>query len=102
MLPRFATTSCWKLFFSTPIRELKIPKSIAFYVFSAFVLAEIIIYIIYQTYDFAYGTNLIYLKYAGILTCLAFAAVGIYFYAKDGIVVTVALVFTAISDLSHE
>ena len=79
--------------------KLKLPKNIAFYVFGAFVLAEIIIYITYQTYDFAYGTNLIYLKYAGILTCLAFAAVGIYFYGKDGIVVTVALVFTAISDL---
>lgn len=79
--------------------KLKLPKNVAFYVFGAFVLAEIAIYITYQVFDFAYGQNLIYLKYAGILTCLAFAAIGIYFYGKDGIVVTVALVFTAISDL---
>lgn len=79
--------------------NLKLPKNIAFYVYGAFVLIEIIIYIIFQIYDFAYGVNLIYLKYAGILTCLAFAAAGIYFYGKDGIVMTVALVFTAISDL---
>ena len=79
--------------------KVKLPRSIAFYVFGAFVLAEIAIYITYQVYDFAYGENLIYLKYAGILTCLVFAAVGIFFYGKDGITVTVALVFTAISDL---
>lgn len=79
--------------------NLKILKNKEFYFFGAFVLIEIIIYIIYQVYDFAYGTNLIYLKYAGILTCLAVAAIGIYFYGKDGVVVTVALVFTAISDL---
>ena len=79
--------------------KLKLPKSPAFYVFGAFVLIESIIYIIFQIYDFALSKNLIYLKYAGILTCLAFAAAGIFFYGKDGIVVTVALVFTAISDL---
>ena len=79
--------------------KFKLPKSAAFYVLSTFVLIESIIYIIFQVYDFAYNENLIYLKYAGILTCLAFAAVGIFFYGKDGIVVTVALVFTAISDL---
>lgn len=79
--------------------KLKLPKSVAFYTLSAFVLTESIIYTVFQVYDFAYNENLIYLKYAGILTCLAVAAVGIYFYGKDGIVVTVALVFTAISDL---
>lgn len=79
--------------------RLKLPKSVAFYVFGAFVIIESIIYIVFQIYDFAFNENLIYLKYAGILTCLVFAAVGIYFYGKDGIVVAVALVFTAISDL---
>ena len=79
--------------------KFKLPKSVEFYVFGAFVLIESIIYIIIQIYDFAFSENLIYLKYAGILTCLAFAAAGIYFYGKDGIVITVALVFTAISDL---
>ena len=79
--------------------KLKLPKNLEFYVFGAFVIIESVIYIIFQIYDFAFAENLIYLKYAGILTCLAFAAVGIYFYGKDGIVVTVALVFTAISDL---
>ena len=79
--------------------KFKLPKSIAFYVFSAFVLIESVIYITYQVYDFAFHENLIYLKYAGILTCLVFAAVGIYFNGKDGILVSVALVFTAISDL---
>lgn len=79
--------------------KFKLPKSLAFYVFSAFVLIESVIYITFLIYDFAFNENLIYLKYAGILTCLAFAAAGIYFYGKDGIVVTIALVFTAISDL---
>ncbi|MDE7082130.1 MAG: tyrosine-protein phosphatase [Clostridia bacterium] len=79
--------------------KLKLPKSIAFYIFGAFVLAEAAIYIIFQIYDFAFGENLIFLKYAGILLCLAFAAAGIFFYKKDGVLVAVALVFTAISDL---
>lgn len=79
--------------------KLKLPQSIAFYVFGAFVLAETAIYIVFQIYDFAFSENLIYLKYAGILTCLAFAAVSIFFYGKDGVVLTVALTFTAVSDL---
>lgn len=79
--------------------KLKLPKSLAFYVFSAFVLIETVIYIVFEIFDFAYAENLIYLKYAGILTCLAFAAAGIYFYGKDGVVVTAALLFTAISDV---
>lgn len=79
--------------------KFKLPRSVEFYVFGAFVLIESIIYIIIQIYDFAFNENLIYVKYAGILTCLAFAAAGIYFYGKDGILITVALVFTAISDL---
>ena len=81
------------------IMKLKLPRNVAFYVFGAFVLIESIIYIIFEICDFAFNENLIYLKYAGILACLVFAAVGIYFYGKDGIFVTVALVFTAISDL---
>ncbi len=79
--------------------KFKFPKNVAFYVFGAFVLAEAAIYITFLIYDFFIGVNLIYLKYSGILTCLVFAAVGIFFYGKDGIVVTAALVFTAISDL---
>ena len=79
--------------------KLKLPKSIPFYLFGAFVLIEAAIYITFMVYDLALGESLIYLKYAGILTCLAFAAAGIFFYGKDGIVVTVALVFTAVSDL---
>lgn len=79
--------------------KLKLPQSITFYVFGAFVLAETAIYIVFQIYDFAFNENLIYLKYAGILTCLAFAVVSIFFYGKDGGMLTVALTFTALSDL---
>ncbi len=78
---------------------MKLPKDKKFYVFGLFVLAEAAIYITFLIYDFAIDRNLIYLKYAGILTCLAFAAIGIIFYGKDAITVTAALTFTSISDL---
>lgn len=74
-------------------------KNVLLLVFGAFVLAETAIYITYLIYELSYGINLIYLKYAGIITCLLFAGVGIFFYGKDGITVTVALAFTVVSDL---
>ena len=79
--------------------KVTLPKDKKIYIFGLFVLVETAIYITFIVYDFAFGNNLIYLKYAGILTCLAFAAIGIYFYGKDAILVSAALVFTAISDL---
>ncbi|MDE6356466.1 MAG: hypothetical protein K2L67_04400 [Clostridia bacterium] len=66
--------------------------------FGALILAEVAIYvafIIIQTPAY----DPIYLKYAGILLCGAVSATSIYFFRKDGIIMTVALVFTAISDL---
>lgn len=79
--------------------KINAPKDGKFYVFALFVLAEAAIYITFIVYDFAYDNGLIYVKYAGILICLVFAAIGIYFYGKDAIIVTCALIFTAISDL---
>lgn len=79
--------------------KINAPKDGKFYVFGLFVLAEAAIYITFIVYDFAYDNGLIYVKYAGILICFIFAAIGIYFYGKDAVIVTCALVFTAISDL---
>ena len=59
-------------------------KNVLLLVFGAFVLAETAIYITYLIYELSYGINLIYLKYAGIITCLLFAGVGIFFYGKTG------------------
>lgn len=78
---------------------MKLPTNKKFYVFGLFVIAEAAIYITFIIYDFAYGRSLVYVKYAGILICLAFAAIGIIFYGKDAITVTAALTFTSISDL---
>jgi len=74
----------------------KILKSVYFCIFVA---AELAIYITFICMESAGNYDTIMIKYAGILICLAAAAVGCLFYGKDGLVLTCALVFTAISDL---
>ena len=68
--------------------------------FAAFAFIELAIYITFIVMQ-ALGNSkdTIEIKYIGILLCLFAAAVSIYFYGKDGLVVTCALVFTAIADM---
>ena len=73
--------------------------------FGVFILAETAIYIAFIAIQVPTHTDPIYLKYSGILLCVLVSAASIYFFrkdgffSKDGIAMTVALVFTAISDL---
>ena len=67
--------------------------------FGVFILAEVAIYIAFIAIQVPTHVDPIYLKYAGILLCVAVSAASVYFFRKDGITITVALVFTAISDL---
>lgn len=73
------------------------PKNIMLIVFA---VIEAVIYITFNILSSTLPDDPIYLKYAGVLLCLAFAGATIYFERdKDAVILTVALVFTAISDL---
>lgn len=73
------------------------PKNI---ILLAFICTEIVIYITFNILSASLPQDPIYLKYAGVLLCLAFAVVMNFFIKdKDTLILTVALVFTAISDL---
>lgn len=74
--------------------------SILYKIFIAtFVLAEVGIYIAFNVLAFVGAPDPVWLKYSGILLCLAAALVSIFFCRGDGIVLSVALLFTAVSDL---
>lgn len=73
------------------------PKNI---VLMAFGIIEIIIYVIFNVLSATLPGDPIYLKYAGVLLCLAVSASMIYFMRDgDAVVLTCAFVCTAISDL---
>lgn len=73
------------------------PKNI---ILLAFICTEIVIYITFNILSATLPQDPIYLKYAGVLLCLAFAfAMNFFIKDKDTVILTVALVFTAISDL---
>ena len=66
----------------------------------AFIAVEAVIYLIFNILWFTVPNDPIYLKYAGILLCLAVTGVFIYFHRdRDSIVLCAALFFTAVSDL---
>ena len=67
-------------------------------IYAVFIAAEIAIFIAFNVIVSRPVDDPVYLKYSGILLCFAFAAVMIYFYRKDAIILTCALLFTAISD----
>jgi len=69
------------------------------YILGAFVLAETAIYLAFLIPQIISGGEYLILKYSGILLCLLTSAVTVPAYGKDGAVVTLALFFTAISDL---
>lgn len=79
------------------IKSVFTPKNIVLIVFA---VIEAVIYITFNILSATLPNDPIYLKYAGVLLCLAFAGASIYFERdKDAVILTVALVFTAISDL---
>ena len=78
----------------------KLDFSVKNIIFLAFIAIEAIIYITFNILSATLPGDPIYLKYAGVLLCLAVAASMIWFYRdKDAVILTCALVFTAISDL---
>ena len=63
-----------------------------------FIVAETIIYSLFMAQDIKGTGDGITLKYIGILLCVVFSASAIFFARRDAVLLTVALVFTAISD----
>ena len=68
-------------------------------VFIAFIVIEAVIFVDFNILVAVQPDDPIYLKYTGVLICLAVAAAMIYFYGKDSAVLTGAIFFTSISDL---
>ena len=84
--------------------KLKLDKSVLSVkniVLAALVLVEFIIYIIFNSLLAKPQIDTTYLKYAGVLLCLTVAVSMIFFTReeKDAIILTGALIATAISDL---
>ena len=81
--------------------KLNLPKKLTplSTVFFAFIAIEAVIFVDFNIIVAAQMDDPIYLKYTGVLICLAVAAAMIYFYGKDAAVLTGALFFTVISDL---
>lgn len=67
-------------------------------ILAIFILTEAAIYLSFNIIMATEGRDPIYLKYSGILICLAFSALSCSFFRRDGVVLTAAMVFTAISD----
>ena len=68
--------------------------------FLAYIAAEAAIYITFNILSAVIPNDPIYLKYTGVLLCLAAAGASIYFFKDvDAVILTCALVYTAISDL---
>lgn len=67
----------------------------------AFVAIEIIIYIVFNVLFGVLSYDPIYVKYCGVLLCLATSGALLYFLKldKDALTVFCALIFTAVSDL---
>lgn len=78
----------------------KLDFSVKNIILLVFIAVEIVIYITFNILSATLPDDPIYLKYSGVLLCLAFAVLSIFFIKdKDAVILTVALVFTAISDL---
>ena len=67
-------------------------------IYAAFIAIEVGIFVAFNIIVAVQPGDPVYLKYTGVLICLAAAASLIYFYKKDAVILTCALVFTAISD----
>ena len=69
------------------------------YILGAFLLAETAIYIAFMVIENAMGGDVTALKYSGILLAFAVSVIAAPVNGRDGILLAVALFFTAISDL---
>jgi len=67
-------------------------------VYVLFITAEIAIFIAFNVLTATQPDDPVFVKYSGILLCLAVAAATIYFNKRDAVVLTCALAFTALSD----
>ena len=73
------------------------PKNIAVI---SFIAIQSAIYLLFNILWFVLPDDPIYLKYAGILLCLAMTGVFVYFHRdRDSLILCFALLFTAVSDL---
>lgn len=73
------------------------PKNI---IFAVFVAVEILIYIIFNVFAAINPDDPVYVKYAGVILCLAVSGVMIWFYRdKDAVILTCAFFFTVVSDM---
>lgn len=77
----------------------KTKKILKFTYYGVFVATELAIYLTFICLEASGNYETIMIKYAGILLCFAAAALGSVFNGKDGLVLTCALLFTAVSDL---
>lgn len=68
-------------------------------IYAAFIAVEAVIFITFNILVAVQPSDPIYVKYTGVLLCLAAASAFVYFYKKDAAVLACALFFTAISDL---
>lgn len=68
-------------------------------ILAAFAAVELIIYITFQALRFSAGDDAIWLKYIGILICLAVAGLNCSFYGNDAKMLLGGLFFTAVSDM---
>lgn len=79
---------------------IKLKRTPVDIIYAVFVAVEAVIYIVFNILTATTPGDTIYLKYAGVLLCLAVAAAAIYFVrSKDSVILVCALVCTAISDL---
>ena len=67
-------------------------------IYAALIAIETAIFVAFNIIVAVRPGDPVYLKYAGVLLCLVTAAVFIYFYKKDAVILTCALAFTALSD----
>ena len=70
-------------------------------IFLSFIVIEAVIYVIFNVFAAVGLPDPIYLKYAGVLLCLAVLSVVIFFpqATRDNAIMLAALFFTAVSDL---
>lgn len=68
-------------------------------VWTAFTVAELAVYITFLVSDVTGAGSATYVKYAGVLLCLACAVFNAFVYGTDGALLSLALAFTAVSDL---
>lgn len=82
-----------------PLDDMTNKSLVKYIAFGAFIAAETGIFIAFNVVAATGGNDPVILKYCGVLLCLTVACCAIYFYGKDAIILSAALLFTAISDL---